>query len=225
VVGQAIVDIVVVAVEEAVFRVPIIAVVLLLVRPRAAANGTGFVFGWVLGLAAVGAVALLLSPDASEDGGAPATWASLLLLALGIASVGLAVAQWRGRPGPDDDPDLPAWMSSIRGFDPRKSLGTGAALAGANPKNVLLALAAAAEIVQTGIPAGEQAIAYGVFVLIASIGVATPVLVYVATGDGAAPLLERVEKWMARNSAVIMTILLLMIGAKLVGDAIAGLSL
>jgi hypothetical protein len=60
--------------------------------------------------------------------------------------------------------------------------------------------------------------------MIASIGAAAPVVIYFALGDRSRDLLESLKTWMARNNAVIMAVLLLVIGAKLVGDAIAGLS-
>ena len=41
-------------------------------------------------------------------------------------------------------------------------------------------------------------------------------------GERAAGLLARLEGWMAHNNAVIMAVLLLVIGAKLIGDAISG---
>jgi hypothetical protein len=50
---------------------------------------------------------------------------------------------------------------------PSSSAGAGVALSAANPKNLLLAVAGAAAIAQTGIDAGEQAVAYAVFVVIA----------------------------------------------------------
>jgi hypothetical protein len=63
-----------------------------------------------------------------------------------------------------------------------------------------------------------------VFVLIASIGVATPVFIYFAMGDRSQELLDRLKTWMARNNGVIMAVLLLVIGVKLIGDAISGFS-
>jgi len=44
-------------------------------------------------------------------------------------------------------------------------------LSSANPKNLLLAVGAAAAIARTGIGSGEQAVAYVVFALIATVGV------------------------------------------------------
>jgi hypothetical protein len=57
--GQAIGQILSFAVGVALSPVPIIAVILMLVTPRARANGPAFVVGWLVGLAIVGAVVLL----------------------------------------------------------------------------------------------------------------------------------------------------------------------
>jgi threonine/homoserine/homoserine lactone efflux protein len=115
-------------------------------------------------------------------------------------------------------------MGAIDGFNAPKALGAGIVLSAANPKNLLLAVAAAAAIVQTDIPGGEQAVAYAVFALIGTVGVAVPVVIYFALGDRAGPILERLKAWLAQNNGVIMAVLLLIIGAKLIGDAIAGFS-
>ena len=77
---------------------------------------------------------------------------------------------------------------------------------------------------QTGTSAGQQAVALGVFVLIASVGVGVPVFLYFALGDRSRAILERLKTWMGHNNAVIMAVLLLLIGVKLIGDAIAGFS-
>jgi threonine/homoserine/homoserine lactone efflux protein len=115
-------------------------------------------------------------------------------------------------------------MGAIDSFDAVKALGAGVVLAAANPKNLLLAVAAVASIAQTAIPGGEQAVAYAVFALIGSIGVLVPLVVYFALGDRAPSILERMKGWLAQHNAVIMTVLLLVIGAKLIGEAITGFS-
>jgi hypothetical protein len=71
---------------------------------------------------------------------------------------------------------------------------------------------------------GEEAVAYLVFALIGTVGVATPVVIYFALGERAGSLLDGLKRWMSRNNAVIMAVLLLVIGAKLVGEAISGFS-
>jgi threonine/homoserine/homoserine lactone efflux protein len=117
----------------------------------------------------------------------------------------------------------PKWARSTP-FAPIKSAAAGVALSAVNPKNLLLIVASAAAIAQTGIGAGEQAVALLVFTLIASIGVAAPVVIYVALGDRSREILDSLKKWMAMNNAVIMAVLLLIIGVKLIGDAVAGFS-
>ena len=70
----------------------------------------------------------------------------------------------------DEEPAPPKWMGAIDAFSPAKALAAGAVLAAANPKNLLLSVAAAATIAGTGIAGGQQAVAYAVFALIGTIG-------------------------------------------------------
>jgi Sap, sulfolipid-1-addressing protein len=222
--GEAVGQSLSIAVGVALSPVPIIAVILMLVTPRARANGPAFVAGWLFGLTVVGAIVLLVAPDPTSEEGGPATWVSVLKLVLGAALVLLSLKQWRARPHEGEQAATPKWMGAIDDFTAPKAAAAGAVLSAANPKNLLLAVAGAAAIAQTAIPGGEQAVAYAVFALIGTVGVAAPVVIYFALGERAGPILEGLKGWMARNNAVIMAVLLLIIGAKLVGDAIAGFS-
>ena len=93
-----------------------------------------------------------------------------------------------------------------------------------NPKNLLLAIGGATVIAQGGLSAGQEAGALAIFVAIATIGVAIPVVIFFAMGERSRELLDAMRDWMARNNAVIMAVLLLIIGVKLIGDAISGFS-
>jgi hypothetical protein len=197
----------------------------MLVSERGGVNGPAFVVGWCLGLAVIGTIVLAVAGVAgATDRGEPATWVDWVDLVLGLLLVALAVTQWRGRPHEGEDPATPKWMGALDSFTPVKAGAAGVVLSALNPKNLLLTVAGAATIAQTAISTGEQIASYVVFVAIASIGVATPVVVYFALGDRSGPLLNSLKTWMARNNAVIMTVLLLVIGAKLIGQAIAGFS-
>jgi threonine/homoserine/homoserine lactone efflux protein len=158
-VGQGVGNLLPLAVAVAVFPVPIIAVVLVLGSPHGRTKGLAFVFAWLVGLGAVGALVLLFAGalDASESG-EPATWVNVVLLALGVLLLVLAAKQWRGRPRVGDKTPVPGWMSTIDEFTTAKAAGAGFALSALNPKNVLLTVAAAAEIAERGLPAGEQAV-------------------------------------------------------------------
>jgi threonine/homoserine/homoserine lactone efflux protein len=200
-------------------------VVLMLVGARARANGLAFLLGWVVGIAVVGTVVLLVAgPSAADDSGEPATWASLLKLVLGALLLLLAVRQWRGRPEGEEEVAAPKWMGAIDAFTPVKAAGAGIVLSSVNPKNLIFIVGAATALGQTGISASQQAVAWLVFTVVATLGVATPVVIYFALGDRAPALLRSLQTWMVHNNAAIMSVLFLVIGAKFVGDAIGGLS-
>jgi cytochrome c biogenesis protein CcdA len=212
------------AVGVAISPLPIVAVVLMLVSRRGRVNGPAFVVGWVGGLAIVGAIVLAVSSGAgASDSGEPATWVSIVKLALGVLLLLVGVRQWRGRPRDHSEGGMPKWMGALDTFTPVKAAGASALLAGLNPKNTLLAIGGATAIAGTGIATGDQAIAYAVFVLIATAGVGTPVVLALVMGDRSAKLLDAIKDWMAANNAVIMAVLLLVLGVKLIGDGISGL--
>jgi len=212
------------AVGVAVSPVPIIAVVLMLTTDRGRVNGPAFVLGWIAGLALAGTAILLLAGQAdASDGGEPATWVGVLKLMLGLGLLALAVKQWRGRPADSEAAELPNWMQKIDGFAPGRALALAVALAAINPKNLLLTVGAATTIAHAGLEAGEQAVALSVFILIASLGIGAPVAIYFALREKSASLLGGLKDWMAHNNAAIMTVLLLVLGAKLLGDGITAL--
>lgn len=219
--GQALADVLPLAAAVAIFPVPIVAVVLLLASDRGRATGLAFVVAWLAGLAVVGAVVLLLAGevDASEAG-ERATWVDVLLFGLGLLLIVLAVKQWRGRPSAGGETAMPGWMSALDDFTTTKAGGAGFSLSAFNPKNVLLTVAAAAEIAGAGLAAGQQVAVLVAFVLIASAGVLTPLFLSLALGDRSREPLDALRSWMAHNNAVIMTVLFVVIGAKLIGDAI-----
>jgi threonine/homoserine/homoserine lactone efflux protein len=223
--GQALGSIVPLAAAVAIFPVPVIAVVLLLASERGRLKGLAFVAAWCVGLAGVGALVLAFAGAADAGaGGEPASWASLLLLGLGLLVLGLAAKQWRGRPRGGDEAATPGWMRSLGDFTVARSAGAGFALSALNPKNVLLTVAAGAEIAQSGLSASPALAVLAVYVLLASAGVLTPLVYVLVRGDRSRQPLDALRGWMARNNAVIMTVLFVLIGAKLIGDAIAGLS-
>ena len=69
---------------------------------------------------------------------------------------------------------------------------------------------------------GRTAIAVAVFVAIGSITVVGAVAFYLATPTRAAKPLGAVREFMAANNATIMMVILLILGVKLLGDALSG---
>ena len=223
--GQAIGQVLSLGVGVALSPVPIIAVVLMLATPKGKVNGPAFLGGWVVGIAVLGTIVLLVASGAgASDHGAPAKWVSIGKIILGVLRVLFAVRQWRGRPQGDASPELPKWMKTVDTFTPGRSVAMGVALSSVNPKNLLLVVAAATAIAQTGVSAGDQAVALIVFILIATLGVGVPIAIYFVMGDRATKILGDLHDWMARENATIMAVICLIIGAKLIGDAISTLA-
>jgi hypothetical protein len=223
--GQAIGGSLPLAVGIAISPLPIIAVVLMLTSRRARVNGPVFVLGWLVGLGVVGAIVLAITgPGGASTSGGPATWVSWLKIVLGVLLALVAVRQFRSRPQGDEEPAMPKWMASIDQTKPPAAFGLAAVLSGANPKNLLLAIGGGAAIAQTGIGVGQQIIAYAVFAVIGSLGVGVPVIIYFALGERSEKLLSGLKDWMSQHNAVIMSVLCVVIAAKLIGDGISGLA-
>ena len=115
-------------------------------------------------------------------------------------------------------------MSALDSFTPVKSLGLGAAMSGVNPKNLALSAAAAMSIAQAGLPGGQQAAVLAVFVVVGTVAVAAPVVIYLVLGRRADSMLNGWREWLAANNAAIMIVVFLVFGFVLIGQGIAGLS-
>ncbi|MFE7404727.1 GAP family protein [Isoptericola sp. NPDC057559] len=213
-----------VAVGVLISPLPIVAVVLMLVSERARANAGAFLVGWFVSvLVVVGLVAVLAGSAVPDDEGTP-LWAALVKVVLGLLLLLVAVRQWRGRPREGVEPETPKWMAAIDGFTPGKALGLAVLLSAVNPKNLLLVVSGGAAIAAAAPrDTNAQVVAAVVFALVASVGVVTPLVIYLAMGDRAAAVLDGLKTWMVQNNAVIMAVLLLVIGAKMIGDGITAL--
>lgn len=218
--GEAIGQTLALALAVGLSPIPVIGVTLMLSTPRARSNGPAFLAGWVLGLAATGALVVLIADDAdASDQGGPATWVSVLKLALGAVLIVVAARQLSS----GGEKEEPAWMKSVDTYTASRAAGLGLALAALNPKNLLLVVAAGTSIAQTGAGTGAEAVALAVFVAIGTLGTGAPVAVYFTLGERSEPILGRLKAWMAQHGSVIMAVIFLLIGARLIGDGIGAL--
>jgi len=161
--------------------VPIIAVILLLLAPKASLASVGFATGWNLGIVAVTVTALLLSSGPTSGAMTPDRHRRV------VGEAAPRVRQWRGRPGCGEDAPLPTWMTAIDHVTPVKALGLGVALSAVNPKNLLLAGAAGVTISDGALGTGQQVAAVAVFTALAASTVLVPVVAYLVARTGCAP--------------------------------------
>lgn len=223
--GKAIGEILPYALGAAISVVPIIAIILMLVTPKARANGMSFAGGFVLGLAVICVIAVALaggSDFASSSG--PTNTVSVIKLLLGLLLLFAASRQWRSRPKPGQQAAMPKWLSSIDHFTPARSFAIGAALSAVNPKNLAMSLAAGLSIAQAGLSTGQEAGTIVIYVLLASATIVGPLAVYMVMGQRAIEILTGWRTWLADNNATVMSVLLLVFAVLLIGQGISGLS-
>lgn len=142
---------------------------------------------------------------------------------LGLVLFGLAYKQWRARPRNGSEPTVPKWMKSVDGLTPRKAFGLAFLSAAVNPKNAALAVSGAATIAVATNVVAQQIVAAVIFTVIASVGIASPILVKVFSGKRADGILASAKAWMTANNAVMMTVILTILGATVLGEGLSGL--
>ena len=217
--GEAIGAILGLAVGVAISPVPIIAVILMLFSKASKMNSISFLVGWIIGLLGAGMIVLALGVSSSD--GAPSTASGWIKIAIGALFLVLGVKQWKGRPKKGEQATTPGWMSSIDDFTAAKAFGVGVLLSGVNPKNLGLTIAAAATIGGGGLSSGDEIIVMVVFVVIASMTVAAPVILNLILGSKAEHGLTEMKDWLTDNNATVMSVLFVVLGAKVLGAGIS----
>lgn len=191
--------------------IPIVAVILTLLSPRAKITATGLAIGWVIGIVIDAVVFTALSsliPESTEaDSDTSAPIRGLILLALGALLLIVAMGQWRSRPRSDDEAQMPRWMSSVVGASFLGAFGLGLMLSTINPKNLIMGIAAGVAIGDPWLGVGPTIAVIAVYTAVAASTVIVPVAAYfMATAALTGPL-NRLREWLTRYNSVIMSVL------------------
>jgi hypothetical protein len=222
--GGVIGDVLPLAVGVAISPLPIIAVILMLLAPRAGAASSGFLTGWVAGIVVVTIVVTVIADVAGlSTSGGGSTAGGVVKIVLGALLVLLAVKQWRGRPHDGSAPTPSKWLSAIDSVTPAKATGLGFALAAVNPKNLVMILGAGVSIGSAGLPISQIVVTIAVFTIVAAVSVAAPVVVYRLSQEKAHTWLTSLKTWLISNNATVMMTLFLVIGVVLIGKGIGTL--
>lgn len=219
--GPVIGQILPLAIGIAISPMPIIATILMIMSTRGRTTSLGFLLGWVLGvIAAVTAFTLLSSllPDGGPTGPQPIK--GVIQLALGVLLLLLAARQWRSRPKAGQPGTLPKWMQAIDSMRMLPAIGLGFALVALNPKNLLLSVSTGATIGAGALDVAATVVVIAVFVVIASLTVAVPVIGYALAADRLAGALAALREWLTRENAAIMAIVLVVLAASVIGKGI-----
>jgi threonine/homoserine/homoserine lactone efflux protein len=193
---------------------PILAAILMLLSARGRSTAAAFVLGWGTGMAVVLGLLLFVVPADPYvgDESAPSTLSSVVRLAIGLGLSFLAVRQWRQRPDPEKTSSTPAWMAKLEKASPIVAFGFGAMMSGINPKNLAFNIAAVVAIAQAQVTEGERLIGTVLYVLLATVGVAAPVIWYLVDRERAREKLAAWKVWLTTNYRLIVAVVLFVFG-------------
>ena len=223
--GQAIGQLLPLAIGVALSPVPIIVVIALLCSARATANGSAFLLGWLLGVGAVAGIALAVSDVASVGSeSTPSDAASWVKLVLGVLLLIGAGRQWRKRSADSEETTPPKWMEGIETSTAPRAFAFAVLLAGLKPKNLILGVAAGTTIAEADLSAGGQFAALAIFVVLASVFIITPVLYHALGGERVQRTMDGWKLWLQDHNAAVMAVLFLVFGFVLGGQAIQALA-
>lgn len=209
------------AVGIAISPVAIIVVIVMLVSAQGQTKATGFLVGWISGIAIVTGAAVLLaeSADAATDAGTQ-DGIDIVNLLLGLLFVALAVRTWRHRPreGNESEPKLLTMLQSISLI---KAVGLGIAIATvAAPKNVALEIGAGSSIAEGGLGAASDIVVIALFCLVASTPILLPVVATLAARERTAGTLASAREWLVANNTAIMLVMFAVLGAHAFGKGL-----
>ena len=211
------------AIAVTISPIPIVAEILLLFTERPTANAMAYLVGFFVGVGVVLGVLLLVANAVDLTTSGPAKGAGTLQLILGIGLLVAAVRRFRSRPKEGETAEPPRWMNGIASFTPGKSVGIGLLVGAANPKNIVVAVAAASTISAADLTSTQSVVALLVYGVIAALGVAAPLVVMVALGDKASPILTSWRTWLEQNNATVLAVLFLVFAVVLIGKGVGGL--
>lgn len=224
--GQGISAILTFAVGVAISPLPIIAVILMLFSARAKVNAPAFLLGWVVSLAVVSTVVFVVAHDGNVATNTTAddsvSWGKIVL---GVALLALARRNWRKRPAPGEAAAMPTWLATVESLSPLKAFGLAVALAVVNPKNLILTLGAAAGLAQVpGLSITDAVVAIAVFVALASLTIAGPVLYALVGGEKAKTSLDSAKAWLTTHNAAVLAVIFLVFGVDLIAKGLPPLT-
>jgi threonine/homoserine/homoserine lactone efflux protein len=219
--GQGISEVLPFAIGVAISPIPIIAVILMLFSNRAKVNGPVFLLGWVVGLSVVVAVVYSIAHAANAATDSTSSDSvSWIKVGLGVVLLGAARRQYAKRPEPGEEPAMPKWMATVDDLKPGAAFGLAILCSAVNPKNLILAVGAAAGVAQVNDSVGDAVGALIAFVVIASLSVAFAVGYYLFGGEKAHAHLDDLKAWLSVHNAAVMAVLFLVFGVVLIAKGL-----
>jgi hypothetical protein len=200
--------------------VSVVTVIVLLSMPSGRRRALAFVCGWLIAIAAIGAIAIFVlhGQDFSSKHSTPSRAASALEVLLGSLLLLWAVLAYRRRKPSKEAASEPKWLARVEGTHWLLAVAVGALML-----SYALSLAAASEILKANVSSLDAAAAIILFSLTSIVTVAAPIVVAVAAPERAAQRLAAWKAWLLGNSRTVVLVVLMVVAALLIVRGISDL--
>ena len=196
--------------------IPILALVVILTATKDTKNGPAFLLGWMLGLFIVG-ILVFLYPVNQTENGTPTFLAGLIRIILGFILLMLAIRKLLKQHYSDKQVKVPKLITRLEKVGIFKSAMAGFIFSAIYPKNLVLSIGGAVVIDRVVSIFAMQVISLLVFTTLASLSIASPIVVSLLKKQKSEIMLAQLRSWLVKNNAIIIIILLLIFGVLLIG--------
>ncbi len=190
---------------------PIVALMILLMTPRAIPNSYSFLLGWFIGLMLVGTL-VLHSPGLNELCGDTTLLSGWIRISLGSSIIlyGLFIA--KNIPKKWERPAPPRWLGKVDSCGFFQALIIGFIFSCPNIKNAAMVATGAVSISGVGLSSYQELVVLLLFCLIASLGVLLPHTIFLLFRDHADHVFPKMKVWLLRNRVLILMLVLIFFG-------------
>jgi len=194
---------------------PVIALLMILMTPRAKGNALGLILGWYSGIYAIGCLIYFI-PGLESKQGEPTAISGVLRILVGLLLLIFAVRLWLQRPGANDQEGTPKIFKKMDTLDFWKSVALGSLFSAVNVKNMAFSAAGAARLNMFLSDDTEFFTSLAFFALMASTTLIFPLLIYILTGNKIEHSLLIWKKWLIKNNKVLLMLILTFISVILI---------
>jgi len=200
--------------------VSVVTVIVLLSMPSGRRRALAFVCGWLIAIAAIGAIAIFVlhGQDFSSKRSTPSRAASALEILLGSLLLLWAVVAYRRRKPSKEGVSEPKWLSRVEGTHWLLAVAVGAIML-----SYALSLAAASEILKANVSGLDAAAAIVVFSLTSIVTIAAPIVIAVVAPERSEQRLAVWKAWLLGNSRNVVLVVLMVVATLLIVRGISDL--
>ena len=198
----------------------IVAVIVLLSAKSRPRGAIAFVAGWVASILLTGGLIIGTYSGTRSKPGSSAGNAMLgIQFALGVLLLALAARRWSRRPATDASTTKPKWLGALDRMRPIVAFGLGMFWV-----NLVLVVAAALAVADADLSNTDAALAYLLYALLATLGVAAILAVYYVNRARAEARLAGMRSWLTEHNAAVVSAMLAAVGLVFIVRGLIGVA-